>query len=499
MCTQLRRIKSNQMRYRPLVARAFYDVPCGKCDDCRNAAKDEWFVRLQEEINTYSRAEGKCCFLTLTYNEKCLPRFKYVDENTGECFSIPCFDKHDKDRFINSIIQYFKRRGCTSKTTKSGLGLKFMVNSEYGEDPDHTHRSHYHAVLLFPPEYIEKSGFSCVTHWMDFFQNLWHLGFVRKSKEYGLWIDPRSDFAARYVSKYCTKEIDWFEQPDVQSFLYDHGVNQQDRYEAIKDFLPRHWQSKGFGIGLVEYCKDDIVFKDGIDFNFLSDRNLGKKKLYQVPRYIKRKLLYDYDPITRLFTLNERGKSYNRHYVDDIIADSVDKLSKYISVDYINSKKIPDEFYNLYFDRFGVRPLGEHSLVSDFKSHLVSGCTLTDVSWYKKFIKGHICHLEDSKYFANLSLYRDPRHGHLEEICKYIQDLSFYDDSPQDRFYSEGYMYHRDFSSEMLFFLDDLPVFRNFDLFLQKIEFLRDFLSKRSNKIYREDLRRRKLLKRLIS
>lgn len=282
------------MCYRPLVARAYYDVPCGKCDECRNAAKDEWFVRLQEEINTYSRAEGKCCFLTLTYNEKCLPRFKYVDENTGECFSIPCFDKHDKDRFINSIIQYFKRRGCTSKTTKSGLGLKFMVNSEYGEDPDHTHRSHYHAVLLFPPEYIEKSGFSCVTHWMDFFQNLWHLGFVRKSKEYGLWIDPRSDFAARYVSKYCTKEIDWFEQPDVQSFLYDHGVNQQDRYEAIKDFLPRHWQSKGFGIGLVEYCKDDIVFKDGIDFNFLSDRNLGKKKLYQVPRYIKRKLLYDF-------------------------------------------------------------------------------------------------------------------------------------------------------------------------------------------------------------
>ena len=329
MCTRTKRIQSPEQRYRPLVARGYLDVPCGQCDECRSCAQQEWLLRLWQEMQTYHKIEGKVVFLTLTYMESCLPRFKYVDKKTGEYFDIPCFNKHDKDRFMNSIIQFFKRRGLTKKKTASGLGLKFMITCEYGESPQGTHRPHYHMVLLFPPEYVNVLGFTNYTQWMDFFQKYWHLGFVRKSKKYGLFVNPKSDFAARYTSKYCTKDVDWFDQPEVNDFLY--GENRKkipERYEAIKDFLPRHYQSQGFGLDLVKLCDNDEVFKDGLNLDFLSDRKLGKTKTYQIPRYIKRKVLYDYDKVTGKFTLNERGKSYNRHYVDQLISDAADRLSK---------------------------------------------------------------------------------------------------------------------------------------------------------------------------
>lgn len=502
MCTRTIRITSPEKRYRPLVSRGYIDVPCGKCDECRNCAQQEWFVRLWQEMQTYSNFGGQSVFLTLTYNEQSLPRFSYIDEETGEVFNIPCFNKHDKDQFLNSMVQYFKRLGLTRKTTDSGLGLKFMVTSEYGESPDGTHRPHYHCVLLFPREYVEALNFQNVTQWMDFFQKYWPHGFVRKSKKYGLFVSPSSDFAARYTSKYCTKDLDWFDQPEVNEFLYDEfGVKNEQRFNAIKDYLPKHWQSQGFGLGLSKYCEDDIVFKDGINFDFLSDRKLGKTKKYPVPRYIKRKLLYDYDKETGKFTLNERGKSYNRDYVSEIIADSVERISKYISVGYLNTLAIPSEFYQQYQERFHDKDifLGESSLCKNFRDHLPEGVSLEDVCLYNKFIKGRVCHLDDFKECKWIYKFLDPRKGKLKDICLYFQDISFYDSMKKDVEYSDGFMRDKKFCPEMLFFLDDLPVFKKIDLFLQRIEFLKDYISVRRNKIYREDLKRRKLFKQICS
>lgn len=502
MCTRTKRITSPEKRYRPLVSRGYFDVPCGQCDECRTCAQNEWFIRLWSEIQTYHRAGGKSVFLVLTYDDLHLPIFKYVDESTGEVFEIPCFNKHDKDQFINSIIQHFKRLGLTKKTTKSGLGLKFMFCPEFGESPDHTHRPHLHTVLLFPEEYVKKTGFTCETHWMDFFQKYWSYGFVRKSKKYGLFIDPNSDFAARYSSKYCTKDIDWFDQPQVNEFLYDEfGHKISERYEAIKDYLPKHWQSQGFGLGLTELCQNDNVFAEGINFDFLSDRKLGKTKKYSVPRYIRRKLLYDYDKKTGRFTLNERGKLYNRDYVDLLIFNAQERLSKYLSLDYIDSLEVGVEFYKLYKDRFNdsVLYMNSQALIKSFTDCLPLGVTLQDVCFYNKFIKGRVCHIEDYDKCNWIFNTVDPRKGWLKDICHYLQDISFLDYTEKDEEFSEGFMREENFSPDMLFFLDDLPVFRKFDLFLQRIEFLKDFVSARRNRLYREDVRRRKLVKRICS
>lgn len=502
MCTHTKRIKSPEKRYRPLSSRGYFDVPCGQCDECRSHSQQEWFVRLWQEMQTYDRVGGTCITFVLTFNDACLPHFDYTDYDTGEVFHIPCFNKHDKDQFVNSIIQFFKRKGLTKKTSSTGLGLKFMFCSEFGETEDRTHRPHYHPVLLLPPDYVKALGFHCETQWMEFLQHYWPYGFVRKSKDYGIFVSSGTDFAARYVSKYCTKDIDWFDQPQVNNFLYDQfGKRIEERYKAIKDYLPRHWQSQGLGKDLVEMCHDDKVFKDGLNFDFLSDRNLGKTRKYPVPRYIRRKLLYDYDKKTGKFSLNDRGKSYNRDYVQLLIDDATLRLSKYVSVDYIKSLKVSSDFYQLYKDRFLDNDLymTEEALVKSFNDYLPEGVSLQDVCWYNKYIKGRVCHLQDFHLLHNIQPYLDPRKGRLPDVCRYINEISLLDKFEKDEEFSEGFMREKKFSPEMLFFLDDLLVFKKIDVFLQRIEFLKDYLSTRRAKIYRSEVKRRKMVKRMCS
>ena len=56
-------------------------VGCQQCEECRRKKKNEWQVRLQEEIK-YNR--GK--FVTLTFSEEAINKLEYefAEENMGE-------------------------------------------------------------------------------------------------------------------------------------------------------------------------------------------------------------------------------------------------------------------------------------------------------------------------------------------------------------------------------------------------------------------------------
>lgn len=318
MCTQGLVIKSNSKRFKSYVSRSHLIVPCGKCPQCLSQAQDEWFLRTWSEIKKYNDAGGKVVFVTLTYNSKNLPVYtdvyESVDPDTGELrmepFSVPCFSKRHKDKFLNSLNKFFERQGYTGETCS--FPLRFIWCSEYGEDQFATHRPHYHVLLFFPPEYF--SCFRNKQHLKDTIQKYWSYGFCRWSKEVDGGIYVKSEFAAKYVTKYVVKQIDYFNQPDVNAYLYDSdGKVIPDRYEKIKAFLPHHWQSKSFGLGLIDFCNDDRVFKDGLNFKFVGDISLGKRKIYKVPRYIERKLLYKIDEFGSL-VLNDRGKEVKKKY-----------------------------------------------------------------------------------------------------------------------------------------------------------------------------------------
>ena len=56
-------------------------VRCGKCRACRNALAKRWINKLEQE----KRAWKYCYFVTLTYDNKFLPRL-YFDNSSFELF-----------------------------------------------------------------------------------------------------------------------------------------------------------------------------------------------------------------------------------------------------------------------------------------------------------------------------------------------------------------------------------------------------------------------------
>lgn len=359
MCTQCITIPSNSKRYKSLVSRSTLSVPCGHCPECINQAQEDWFLRTWKEIKDYNESGGKVVFVTLTYNNWHLPVYtdvaKFTDRETGEItdrvFRIPCFSKDHKDKFMNSLLKWFERHGVTGNNSK---GIRYIWASEYGMSENGTHRPHYHPLLFLPKEAMEL--FDNKTQIQDLIKSFWHYGFVYFSKECDGGMFVESEIAGRYVTKYVVKDVEYFSQPDVNDYLYNVDGNLiKDRWQRFKAFAPRHWQSKSFGANLVDYCKDDEVFRDGLNFTFMSDVEKGKRKIYRVPRYIERKCLYKVDTLYytphneygeqddiflpyHTLVLNDRGKEVKRKFgfdykLEKLISHNVDLLQNPVYAD----------------------------------------------------------------------------------------------------------------------------------------------------------------------
>lgn len=126
-------------------------VNCGHCVECQTQLQNDWFVRLNYEYLNYKKKGGCCYFLTLTYNDSCVPRVTDYDfSELTERFNIDvphfngmCFNK-------KHIVQFFKDFRAIFKKKYGIDGIKHFTVTEYGMDPDKTHRPHYHMLLFFP-------------------------------------------------------------------------------------------------------------------------------------------------------------------------------------------------------------------------------------------------------------------------------------------------------------------------------------------------------------
>lgn len=50
-----------------------YRVSCGKCEECRAVYKESWNFRLMAELEALMNNGWQAGFVTLTYNDFCLP------------------------------------------------------------------------------------------------------------------------------------------------------------------------------------------------------------------------------------------------------------------------------------------------------------------------------------------------------------------------------------------------------------------------------------------
>jgi len=93
-------------------------VPCGKCAFCLRQKRNEWLIRLYHESRTQLLPAH---FLTLTYDEKHVPRYKGT-----------------RTLWFRHVQLYFKR------LRKHKYKLKYVAVGEYGTQ---TQRPHYHVIL----------------------------------------------------------------------------------------------------------------------------------------------------------------------------------------------------------------------------------------------------------------------------------------------------------------------------------------------------------------
>ena len=142
-------------------------LPCGRCHGCRLERARQWSVRCIHESKLWSRN----CFVTLTYNDDCLPEggsLRYLD------------------------FQRFMRR-----LRRSSPGVRFFMCGEYGEQLS---RPHYHACLFnYRPDDLVCFSKSENTYTSASLLKLWGLGHVL--------VGDVSFQSAGYVARYSLKKV----------------------------------------------------------------------------------------------------------------------------------------------------------------------------------------------------------------------------------------------------------------------------------------------------
>ena len=294
MCVQYMKIKSAHR----LAPKAAF-IPCGKCEECRRAANSQWFFRLRSELEWCRKNAWNIGFFTLTYSDEKVHRFPremvgrawLCDENDEP---MPmCFSRKDVRTFIDNIRKRLHERyGVT--------GVRYMICSEYGSDPNFTQRSHYHGLICFPSfvEHIDEDTgeytrvdvdarevFRLIhSQWEEHgfvFPRVFEGGRDRHNHEHNPFL-LQGDIsrAARYASKYVSKDIGFVDLEEKYSIDRKH--------KDYKNYKPFHIQSKSIGLRWLENKTDAellALLKDGVSF-------VGDKYRRSVPLYIRNKILY---------------------------------------------------------------------------------------------------------------------------------------------------------------------------------------------------------------
>lgn len=325
MCLQYQRVKKVNVNG---VSYVYHK--CGKCADCRREEQKAWETRLRIEFNDLKSRGWNVGFITLTYSPDCLPTIpEECFKNADQYREIPCFDQDTVRQWIKSIRQYCKYH----YNFKNGDNIRYMVVSEYGE---HTHRPHYHALLAWPSACDYRTMHALCDHY-------WSKGRVGPSHYLGDSsckhpFEVQGDTAAviSYIAKYVSKDISYVEQVKDIDFYTDVKNQEKDTDEYWKarrynNCRPFHIQSVSLGYEPIKRMSDDdklSLIKDGLCF-------IGDDKTYQVPLYIKNKLMYN-----PYYVIDENGKRLVRRQASAFFEANREE--------FFNKKA---EFYNKYISQ----------------------------------------------------------------------------------------------------------------------------------------------------
>lgn len=410
--------------YTPSATKVYVDVPETQSSGFRMRLEQDWKLRIWQEISDTNSHGGKVVFFTPTYNNENLPWFNYTEDGQSWCF--PCFCKEHYEKFMRDFRGFFYRKyGLTgpnrtkAKYNRKGLpiyharyNVRVIWPCEYGLDRSRTERAHYHPLLFIPEEYLACDELSSVTKIKNFIESLWTYGFVIWSKIDKGGIFVTRDFAATYVAKYCFKSAKYYTREDVRDFVFNSdGTLCRPHMQLLQGKLPTHWQSKFFGVGLCDLFDSYDKFRDGIDFNFDSNLQLGTSTKSRCPLYIERKLLCYVDKSDNSYKLNDKGIEWKQRKFEE---------------------NLPKKSENLCFAL--CQNLSKYIQDIDVVTYL-SHTTSKSVDGLRIYIQN----LLNGRKWQELVLYNSVWKG---LVCEDLSNLVALDDMSYDEFYSESMMQH---------------------------------------------------------
>jgi len=208
-----------------------FQLPCGKCVECRFAYAREWAIRCVHEASMYE----KNCFITLTYSDQHLKSPKLIYE--------------DFQKFMRKLRKL------------QNEPIPMFVTGEYGEK---NKRPHWHAIIFnfAPPDLVpyrtNDRGDTLTTSVL--LDNLWG---KNDPKTQPIQIGKVTMESAGYVARYSSKKL-------------VHGLDGTHDYNPISKKSSKHAIGKKW---LEKYYKD--IFDYGI-------LHLANGSTAPIPRYYEK-------------------------------------------------------------------------------------------------------------------------------------------------------------------------------------------------------------------
>lgn len=424
MCYRPLHISNHCRHHIPGVDKDKLTVPCGHCWQCVENARKGFAVRAYFEYQR-CKSKGYALFYTLTYDPDHLP--------TVTPLKLPCFNHEDVKKYIKKVrsrMTYY----ATNKLnwTKDQVSLRYLITSEYGSLKG---RPHYHA-LFFVNCPFPRADF------LDIVKDCWDNGISKGSSINRGFIDDNGFLpisAILYVTKYCTKDtVTSAKVAKTRQIINDAIVNPDSIIKLSKqdldDFehtLPRTFCSKYFGMNILTELglTSDNLAQFFVDNKIvLPDKKCGTK-VYPVPEYYKRNLLYYY-------------KTEKIEYVHHSFPD--------VTVTKYDVQRFPNEINHQ------VKVLSYSASLSHFRDNVLRNLASLTTYDFKKFgdftktrlgyssldvfnyndvldVRSHLMHLTDSlsddflKYATFYCQYND----YLQDVNTYLPTLGNYDHDQQ--------------------------------------------------------------------
>lgn len=232
-------------------------VPCGKCQSCIRTKMLGYKIRLLSELE---HTPGKSTFVTLTFDDDNLNRFK-----------------DNPNKSVRLFLDRMRKR--------LGRSIRHWICAEYGEK--NTKRLHYHGILFDIPDSLDE----------DMLVSLWPYGI----SHFGYICDETVPYLTKYVTK--TEQKEGQKLPRIIS-SFGIGKDFIKDYSYLKSLLQASISGMQGVIPLPRYLKSKIFD----DFELLLIQEIARNE--EFVRYVDGRRITDplhYQKALKQFSAKQRS------------------------------------------------------------------------------------------------------------------------------------------------------------------------------------------------